>query len=678
MKVIAKVISKPFVFALLAACLAIALSACGGGGSASSGDSGGISGGGGDSNGGGGGGGDGGSGQVDKPTISTQPASQSVVKGSTATFTVTATGGGTLVYQWKKNGADITGATASTYTTDATSDEDIGAGLEFSVVVSNSAGTITSTNASLAVTSQAEAPLITTEPTNLTVITGSTASFSVIATGTSPLMYQWKKNGTDISGAHSSTYTTPPTSNADHGAQFSVVVGNSLGTANSKQATLSLSSSVVAPAITTQPAAQTIAEGQTATFSVTATGTAPGYQWKKNGTDIPGATSSTYTTPATVNGDIGADLVYSVVVGNSAGSVTSSNASLTVTVAEEATITTQPASQTVAVGQTASFSVVATGSEPLAYQWKKNGINIQGATSSSYTTPAAGLGDDAAMFTVVVRNIVGTDLSDSATLTVRALFITTQPAAQSVGIGQTASFSVTAGGTDSISYQWKRDGINIPGATASTYTTDATVLADSNAVFTVVVSNASGTVTSSQATLTVSRYSLVANDSGGFYDKTECVKDFTTGLVWEGKPASGTRSASNRYTNYDDTSSAQKWVSGTTFTNPTQDDVDASTNSIGYVNLVNTGSGLCGFTDWRRPTLDELQGILASSGNPRIDTGWFSNVLIDNYWSSSPYTNNAGVPQLGYAWTVEFSANGFSPSLRRDYRRPVRLVRSNP
>ena len=156
MKVIAKVISKPFVFALLAACLAIALSACGGGGSASSGDSGGISSGGGD--GGGGGGGDGGSGQVDKPTISIQPASQSVVKGSTATFTVTATGGGTLSYQWKKNGADIAGATKSTYTTDATSDEDIGAGLEFSVVVSNSAGTITSTKASLAVTSQAEAP----------------------------------------------------------------------------------------------------------------------------------------------------------------------------------------------------------------------------------------------------------------------------------------------------------------------------------------------------------------------------------------------------------------------------------------------------------------------------------------------------------------------------------------
>ena len=311
MKVIAKVLSKPFVFALLAACLAIALSACGGSGSVVVS---GISSGGGDNNGGGSGGGGGVPVQVDKPTISTQPASQSVVKGSTATFTVTATGGGTLVYQWKKNGADIAGATKSTYTTDATSDADIGAKWEFSVVVSNSAGTITSSNASLAVTAQTMPPTIGTEPANLSVVTGSTASFSVIATGTAPLMYQWKKNGTDIPGATSSTYTIDVTSNADQGAQFSVLVSNSLGTKTSKQATLTLTSTVVAPAITTQPAAQTIAEGQTATFSVTATGTAPGYQWKKNGTDIPGATSSTYTTSAASNGDIGAELVYSVVL----------------------------------------------------------------------------------------------------------------------------------------------------------------------------------------------------------------------------------------------------------------------------------------------------------------------------------------------------------------------------
>ena len=84
-------------------------------------------------------------------------------------------------------------------------------------------------------------------------------------------------------------------------------------------------------------------------------------------------------------------------------------------------ITTQPASQTVSVGQSASFSVVATGSAPLSYQWQKNGVNIAGATSSSYTTPATTTADNAAKFDVVVSNSVGTVTSVSAAITVNAV-----------------------------------------------------------------------------------------------------------------------------------------------------------------------------------------------------------------------------------------------------------------
>ena len=98
-------------------------------------------------------------------------------------------------------------------------------------------------------------------------------------------------------------------------------------------------------AITTQPANQSVHAGQTATFSVVATGTAPlSYQWRRNGTAIPGATSATHHTPATRSADNGA--VYSVVVSNAAGSITSGNATLTVTAASTApSITTQPANQ---------------------------------------------------------------------------------------------------------------------------------------------------------------------------------------------------------------------------------------------------------------------------------------------------------------------------------------------
>src|SRR5207245_814943 len=83
-------------------------------------------------------------------------------------------------------------------------------------------------------------------------------------------------------------------------------------------------------------------------------------------------------------------------------------------------ITTQPASKTVTAGQTASFSVAATGTAPLSYQWQKNSVAISGATSSSYTTPATTSSDNGALFTVVVSNTAGTVTSNAATLTVNA------------------------------------------------------------------------------------------------------------------------------------------------------------------------------------------------------------------------------------------------------------------
>ena len=158
--------------------------------------------------------------------------------------------------------------------------------------------------------------------------------------------------------------------------------------------------------------------GQLATFTVVASGTAPlGYQWRKNGTNIAGATSASYTTPATTTSDSGS--TFDVVVSNSAGSATSASVKLTVNGATAApSITTQPTSQTVSVGQTASFSVTASGTAPLSYQWSKDGTAISGATSSSYTTPAATASDNGALFTVVVSNSAGSVASSAATLTV--------------------------------------------------------------------------------------------------------------------------------------------------------------------------------------------------------------------------------------------------------------------
>ena len=660
-----------FISALGACILALSLTlaACGGGGGGSS-DTGSNtdSSGGGGSNGGGGNTGGGGTGQVDKPAIGSQPASQSVVKGSTATFTVTATGGAPLAYQWKKNGADISGANTNTYTTPATSDADIGAVLAYSVVVSNTAGSATSTDAKLTVTATAEPPTVTTQPDSQSVITGASASFSVSATGTSPISYQWKKNGTNISGATSSTYTPPATSDADIGAVlvYSVVVTNSAGTATSTEATLTVTP--VPVAITKQPADQTVTAGEAASFTVEATGTAPSYQWKKNDTNIPEATSSTYTTPLASSGDSGA--LYSVTVSNGAGSVTSSPASLTVT--EVPVITTQPMSQAVATGQTASFSVVATGTKPLAYQWKKDGSDIAGATSSTYTeTSSSAL--NGAKFSVVVTNSAGTATSNEAVLSDVA--IGTQPTNQTAYAGQTASYSVTAGGTGPFTYQWKKNGTDISGATNSSYTTPATTSADIGTAlaYSVVVSNGAGTVTSSTATMTVSaRYSLVAKASGGTYDKTECVKDNSTGLVWEGKTASPatTRLGTSTYTNFDGTGNGQKLGGGNA--DPATE-INVIGNSIGYKTSVNN-SAVCGYTDWRLPTRDELLRIVETgqAALPTIDTTWFPNTRSGIYWTSSPDVSSSN---LALYVTFGIGGNAVADTYNRYLGNSVRLVR---
>ena len=170
-------------------------------------------------------------------------------------------------------------------------------------------------------------------------------------------------------------------------------------------------------------------------------------------------------------------------------------------------ITTQPSNQTVTAGQTATFTVVASGTAPLSYQWQKNGANISGATSSSYTTPATTTSDSGSTFKVVVSNSAGTATSNSATLIVNAAAgaptITTQPSNQTVTAGQTATFTVVATGTAPLSYQWQKNGSNISGATSASYTTPATTTSDSGSTFKVVVTNSAGSATSNSATLTV-------------------------------------------------------------------------------------------------------------------------------------------------------------------------------
>jgi photosystem II stability/assembly factor-like uncharacterized protein len=182
----------------------------------------------------------------------------------------------------------------------------------------------------------AVAPTITAQPAALAVTEGDGATFSVSASGTAPLAYQWKRGGADIAGATASTYTLAAATLADNGASFTVSVSNSAGSVTSAAAALTVNARLVPASITSPPQSLTVAELQTATLTVTASGTAPfSYQWQRsadgaNWTDIAGATADNYTTPQLVRTDSGTR--YRAIVNNAANApATSAPAQLTVT-----------------------------------------------------------------------------------------------------------------------------------------------------------------------------------------------------------------------------------------------------------------------------------------------------------------------------------------------------------
>lgn len=162
-------------------------------------------------------------------------------------------------------------------------------------------------------------------------------------------------------------------------------------------------------------------------------------------------------------------------------------------------IVTQPVNRSVTVGTSATFSVTATGIPTLTYQWRKNGVNIVGATAATYSTPATLSADNGSVYSVVVTNPSGPFTSTNATLTVNAQAAIAINGPGGVAAGQTATFTISAtGGTAPFTYQWLRNGALIPGATSATYVTPPTnVVDDDKSVFQVRVTDASGIVTTS-------------------------------------------------------------------------------------------------------------------------------------------------------------------------------------
>jgi hypothetical protein len=254
------------------------------------------------------------------PVITNQPVNIGVIVSNNASFTVGVSGDASLSYQWYFNATNAVGSDTNVLTLSSVTVANAG---NYSVIITNASGSATSAPALLTVSYP---PVITNQPSGVTVIVSNNAVFTVGVTGDAPLSYQWYFNATNAVGQNTNVLVLGNVTAANVGS-YSVIITNTSGSATSTPAALMV---YVPPTITEQPQSVTNLAGTTTGFSVMATGNPdPSYQWQFDNTNIPGATAGTLTLTNVQPAQAGN---YTVVITNLAGVVASSNAVLSVIV----------------------------------------------------------------------------------------------------------------------------------------------------------------------------------------------------------------------------------------------------------------------------------------------------------------------------------------------------------
>lgn len=480
------------------------------------------------------------------PQIQDNPVNRVVPIGQSVSFTARAIGAPAPGYQWQRqpsgssvfvnltNDGTFSGVSTNTLTINNAT---VGmSGDQFRVVVNNGFPTVAISNpASLTV---GIAPVFTSG-TSASFQAGQAGTFRVTADSTPAATFSSSNlpSWASLNATTGEITGTPPDT---VGSPFAVTVTASNGIAVNQTITITVAPAVFPPAITVQPTSVIVDQGQTATFNVSNSGTGPfTYQWRRNGVDLAGANSAALTIPAVQLSNAG---TYTVLITNAVGSVLSNAVPLIVNTAP--VFNSQPRAQTALVGSTVVFNAEAAGGASISYQWRKNGVAIAGANGSTLTLSGVTAGD-AGTYDVQVVNSLGALNSSVAVLTVvttpTAPVITAQPAARAAMLGSQVSMTVSATGAPAPSYQWRRNGNNIPGATNATLVIGSVQASDA-ANYDVVINNSVGSVTSNVGGLRVITRSYAGfyfgTFSGGSGNFALYVRDDNTGVFLGYLPSS--------------------------------------------------------------------------------------------------------------------------------------------
>lgn len=438
--------------------------------------------------------------------------STGICAGTTTTFTATPTnGGGNPVYQWKRNGSNV-GTNSPTFISGSLATGDV-----ITCVLTSNAPCVTNnpatSNAITMTVFPTSAPTVSISASTTSICVGANVTFTATVTngGGSPT-YQWKRNGINV-GTNANTYSTNSLANND------IVVCELTSSANCATPSIVTSNSIVmtvnsfvTPTIAISTNSTTVCSGQSVVFtaSITNGGTAPTYQWKRNGSNV-GTGLTTYTTTTLANNDVITCELTSNAACPSPATVTSNSLTMNVVSSAVPSVSIVADNSNICAGTTVTFTATPTnsGSSP-SYQWKVGTTNV-GTNAATYTTNALTNGQ---VVTVVMTSNFAcasptTATSNGVTMTVNPTSAPTVSIAASpsgpVCAATNVVFTATAGNAGATpSYQWKVNGLNV-GGNSATYNTST--LANSDVVTCEVTSSSTcaspNTATSNALTMTV-------------------------------------------------------------------------------------------------------------------------------------------------------------------------------